>query len=233
MSNDIREITETILPTLEYAAGLISIVNPNIAVAASTIILPLRYYLASCSKVELDEVKYFLSELRIRIEAIENNQNFYAFLQTDQGEHLLLKAIKSATKLRGKTKIKIIIELLLGHKARPEGMEYQTEDYIDLIQDINEFELNLLFTAWRLYQSKENILKPRENSVTSPSIPKWTDLLNKFPNTNPLEIVSVFNRLQSTGLVIREQGYFDDDGNTFGFTPLFIKLNEAILSDNF
>lgn len=230
MSNENNHLLEAVLPTAEYAISLVSLFDPTFAVTASTFILPFRYYLASCSEIEKQEVKQLFIDLASRLNKLEKDCSNLTFLSSQEGQHLLLRAVKTSTNLRGTEKRRIAIDLLLGHNKNTDSSGYSTEDFLNLISTLTNYEISLLMTVWKLYPSKDKIDTEREDSITSPSFKVWPELYKELPQHTSIELVAIFNRLQSSGLVIREQGFFDDDGSTFGFTPLFSKLMAAVQS---
>nr|BFD58108.1 hypothetical protein CKG001_02150 [Bdellovibrio sp. CKG001] len=179
--------------------------------------------MASLSKVEQDNAMELVLRLMREINSLKKKPSVEQFFQSDEGQHLLKFSIQASLKKQGSRRNNMIAKLTASGMVQS-VYAYSVLDFIDMVSELNEPELNLLMTAYELYDKKDSIGKERKDSLVAPDIKTWTELHARFPEIPPIEMVALFIRMQRTGLVQRAQGFMDDSGDTFEFTPILKKL---------
>jgi len=170
----------------------------------------------------------FISELNNQISQLDENKINKDFLRTEEGFDLLIKSFESASKTRQIEKLKLYAKIIKGSLLS--GKEYQEDDpelYLKIVEELSVKELRV---AKFLYESKNqsvidrNFARP-QNGFKNDSL--W--LSNKYPEFNKDELVTIFVRLERTGL-IKELvgGYSDYTGGHYQINPLFIKFIDFI-----
>lgn len=228
--SELADFTQTILPAAEVAAALFGAINPQLGVTmaiATAATLPLKYWLASITQIEANRVINYMQYLSYEISQLKNQPSMADFLKSSEGQHLIKVGAQAAAGNGGSNRIKVIAKITANGNSQI-SYAYSAEDFIGIIDDLSEIEVTILFEAYQIYGPKDSIGKPRNGKITAPSVLQWTELHSKFPNLNPFELNAIFSRLQRTGLVSREQGFLDDSGDCYAFTPLMSSLYNGI-----
>jgi hypothetical protein len=176
-------------------------------------------------------IEKLISELNEQIGQLNESKINHDFLETEEGFDLMIKAFNSASRTRQNEKLKLYAKIIKG--ALTEGKEYQEEEPELYLQIIEELSVKELRVAKCLYELKEVKTENSENeniNLNSDNINNdalW--LSHKYPEFDKEELVSIFVRLERTGLIKELVGnYFDYDGGQYLINPLFRKFNDYI-----
>lgn len=213
MSESERTI-EAILPTITAATTLLALSHPISAVAAGMLTLPLQYLTITSTRAESERLQTLLYEICGRVKDLENAKEYFKSIH---GEDLLKKAMEAAKAKSGEERIKALARIL-SHYSYEEAYYFHAIEFLDHISGVSEKEWILLRTAYELLESKDHIGQPNRRPTPVPGILGWKQLHEKFPNIMPEELNAIFIGLQRTGLVWRQQGFMDDDGDSFNFS---------------
>lgn len=176
-------------------------------------------------------IEKFISELNEQIGELTESKINRDFLEKEEGFDLIVKAFNCASRTRQNEKLKLYAKIIKG--ALTEGKEYQEEDpelYLQIIEELSVKELRVAKCLYELKEIKkinfeeENPDKTSENNSNDAA---W--LSSKYPEFDTDELVSIFVRLERTGLIKELVGnYFDYEGGQYLINPLFRKFIDYI-----
>lgn len=171
-------------------------------------------------------IEKLISELNEQIGQLNESKINHDFLEKEEGFDLMIKAFNSASRTRQNEKLKLYAKIIKG--ALTEGKEYQQDEPELYLQIIEELSVKELRVAKCLYELKEG--KNKNLNIYSESMNNDALLLSrKYPEFDKDELVSIFVRLERTGLIKEQVGnYFDYDGGQYLINPLFRKFTDYI-----
>lgn len=137
------------------------------------------------------------------------------YFSSIHGEDLLKKAIAASCQKPGDERISALAQILASYEENEEYY-FKATDFLDTLAAINEREWIVLKVSFKLSEGR-----------TLQSILEWKDLHEKFPNLTSREILAIFVSLQRTGLISRQQGFMDDHGDNFEYSPSSFNLFKA------
>ena len=122
------------------------------------------------------------------------------YFDTDEGIDLLIKATEQSAKTRSEEKRAIIARILAGATANDErGSEYSPEEYLNIVAELTEKELNIARTIYTLQQDISPAeLEPDNKAET------WRLCRERISKDHGIEaeVLSLpLNRLHSAGLL--------------------------------
>jgi hypothetical protein len=171
-------------------------------------------------------IEKLISELNEQIGELNKSKINHDFLETEEGFDLMIKAFNSASRTRQNEKLKLYAKIIKG--ALTEGKEYQEDEpelYLQIIEELSVKEIRVAKCLYELRQVEtENI------NLNSEHINNDASLLSlKYSEFNKDELVSIFVRLERTGLIKEQVGnIFDYDGGHYLINPLFRKFTDYI-----
>lgn len=99
-------------------------------------------------------------ELVNRVNEIDKQALTVNFFNDEAGYDLFVQAIEASAKTRSEEKRDLIARILVGAtRTDPEQEEYSAEEYLNLIEDLNEKEL---YIARTIYTGQREIQSPKE-----------------------------------------------------------------------
>jgi hypothetical protein len=176
-------------------------------------------------------IETFISELNDQLGQLDKSKVNHDFLQTEEGFDLVVKAFNSASRTRQNEKLKLYAKIIKG--ALTEGKEYQEDDPELYLQIIEELSVNELRVAKCLYELKEVKKKnPEQDNPNGKQDGMTNDawwLSKQYPEFDKDELVSIFVRLERTGLIKELVGSFlGYGGGQYLINPLFKKFIDFI-----
>jgi len=176
-------------------------------------------------------IETFISELNNQIGQLDKSKINHDFLEKEEGFDLIIKAFNSASRTRQNEKLKLYAKIIKG--ALTEGKEFQEEDPELYLQIIEELSVKELRVAKCLYELKEiKKINPEEDNPNGNQDGMTNDawwLSKKYPEFDKDELVSIFVRLERTGLIKELVGSFIGyGGGQYLINPLFRKFIDYI-----
>lgn len=176
-------------------------------------------------------IETFISELNDQIGQLDKSKINREFLEKEEGFDLIVKAFNSASRTRQNEKLKLYAKIIKG--ALTEGKEYQEDDPELYLQIIEELSVKELRVAKCLYELKEVKNKnPEQDNPNGKQDGMTNDawwLSKQYPEFNKDELVSIFVRLERTGLIKELVGSFIGyGGGQYLINPLFKKFIDFI-----
>ncbi|PIF34537.1 hypothetical protein CLU81_5192 [Flavobacterium sp. 9] len=174
----------------------------------------------------IKRIEEFVSELSHQIEQLDTSKINYDFFEKEEFYDLIIKAFNSASRTRQSEKLQLYAKIVKG--ALIEGAEYEEDDpelYLKIIEELSVKELRV---AKFLYEIKtlnstelEEVSKRNGENLNNDA----ALLSNLYPEFDEDDLISVFVRLERTGLIKEMVGnYFGYAGGLYDITPLFKKL---------
>lgn len=176
-------------------------------------------------------IEKFISELNNQLGQLEKSKVNHDFLETEEGFDLAIKAFNSASKTRQNEKLKLYAKIV--KSALTEGKEYQEDDPELYLQIVEELSVKELRVAKCLYELKEVKNKNPEQDNPNDKQDGMTNdawwLSKQYPEFEKDELVSIFVRLERTGLIKELVGSFIGySGGQYLINPLFKKFIDFI-----
>jgi hypothetical protein len=156
-------------------------------------------------------IEKFIEELNRQVLQLSDDKINKDFLNTEEGFDLIVKAFSSASRTRQHEKLKLYSKIVKG--ALTEGKEFEEDDPEIYLRIIEELTVKELRVAKHLYELKE--VKKRNPDTDSnnenedegmSSDAFW--LSKNYPEFDKDELVSIFVRLEKTGLIKELVGSF-------------------------
>jgi len=181
----------------------------------------------------IKRLESFISELQNQFEQLDNKKIDQSFFETEEGFDLIVKSFSSASRTRQKEKLRLYAKIIKG--AITVGKEYEEDEPELYLKIVEELSLKELMVAQYLYQLKEIERKnPEDNNINSAQAEMTNDakwLSAKYPEFREDELVSIFVRLEKTGLIKELVGsYLGYTGGKYLISPLFKKFYDFIES---
>lgn len=171
-------------------------------------------------------IEKFISELNEQIGELTESKINRDFLEKEEGFDLIVKAFNCASRTRQNEKLKLYAKII--KSALTEGKEYQEEEpelYLKIIEELSVKELRVAKCLYELKEVKKENLNKNYGNFNNDAL--W--LSSKYPEFDRDELVSVFVRLERTGLIKELVGnYFDYEGGQYLINPLFKKFIDYI-----
>lgn len=174
----------------------------------------------------IKRIESFISELNNQIEQLEKSKINYTFFEKEEGFDLVVKALNSASRTRQNEKLKLYAKIIKG--AITEGKEFQEGDPELYLQIIEELSVKEIRVAKILFELKEIEKENAESNNTNNNEDDQNDALwlsSKYPEFDKDELISIFVRLERTGLIKELVGSFIGyGGGVYLINPLFRKF---------
>jgi hypothetical protein len=175
----------------------------------------------------IKRIETLISELNVQLQQLDNSKINHEFLETEVGFDLVIKAFNSASRTRQNEKLKLYAKILKG--ALTEGKEYQEDDpelYLQIIEELSVKELRVAKCLFELKEVKK--IHPEQDNPDNNQDGMTNDawwLSKQFPEFDKDELVSIFVRLERTGLIKELVGsYIGYGGGQYLINPLFKKF---------
>jgi hypothetical protein len=221
-SKELATLGEDTLPVLEPFLSLLSAVIPGIGLIS----IPWKYLILQSDREERDRITFFLGELQYQVKLLQQDKVNMDFFSSPEAEHLILKAAKLSKKKKGETRVKALVACVV-NAAQKESESISPEEVLQIIGDLSETEFNVLNGAYQLFDDRDN--PPQDGTVHAmPKLLEWKELHEAFPELHPETLLAIFIRLQRTGLILRQQGFWGDNGDQFNFTQLLKEVASYI-----
>ncbi len=172
-------------------------------------------------------IETLISELYVQLQQLDNSKINHDFLATEVGFDLVIKAFNSASRTRQNEKLKLYAKILKG--ALTDGKEYQEDDpelYLQIIEELSVKELRVARCLFELKEVKKN--RPGQDDTNNNQDGMTNDawwLSKQYPEFKKDELISIFVRLERTGLIKELVGsYIGYGGGQYLINPLFKKF---------
>lgn len=175
----------------------------------------------------IKRIENFISELEKQIGLLDKSKINSEFLKTEQGFDIIIKAFNSASRTRQTEKLKLYSKIIKG--AISLDKEYEEDEPETYLRIVEELTLKELKVAKCLFELKENKIKYREEETLEAEKMDGTNdawfLSKRHPEFNRDELISIFIRLERTGLIKELVGSFlGYGGGQYLINPLFRKF---------
>lgn len=196
-------IARAFVAAIPYAGGSLDIILSN-----------------NSQRFEKRRIEKIFDFLHNELSAIAENKINKSFLESEEGYDLIYKATIAAKETRQNEKLllyaRIVKSALNNDKTYKDG---DPELFLKIIQELSVSELRV---SWLLYKLKANPPKDYEGNDS-------TMLARLYPEYTSEDLVSIFLRLEKTGLIKELVGsYIGYGGGTYNITNLFKRLIEYI-----
>ena len=179
----------------------------------------------------IKRIENFIAELDREISTLNESKINYDFFQSEEGFDLIIKAFNSVSKTRQQEKLILYARIIKGTITLDKSFEVDDpEIYLNIVEELSVKELKV---ARFLYELKEiNVLTEQEiaeaeidKKKNGHSINDAGILSNRYTDLNKDDLISVFIRLERTGLIKEVVGsYMGYTGGKYLINPLFKKF---------
>jgi hypothetical protein len=179
----------------------------------------------------IKRIETLIAELNNQLGQLDKSKINHDFLETEEGFDLVVKAFNSASRTRQNEKLKLYAKIIKG--ALTEGKEYQEDDpelYLKIIEELSVKELRVAKCLYELKEVKKK--NPEQDNPNGKQDGMTNDawwLSKQYPEFDKDELVSIFIRLERTGLIKELVGSFlGYGGGQYLVNPLFKKFIDFI-----
>lgn len=183
---------------------------------------PLDIILSSKGQKIINErIEKFTKSLSEQVKELEESIVNKDFLDSEEWFDLIIKAYSAASKTRQDEKLhlyaKIIKESILINK---EFEEEEPELYLKIIEELSVKELKIAMILFDIKEEKIELSTDEKNQFNDATL-----LSMKFPELAKVDLISIFSRLEKTGLIKEIVGtYLDYKGGGYRINTLFHNL---------
>lgn len=179
----------------------------------------------------IKRIETFISELNNQLKQLDNSKINQDFLATEAGFDIIIKAFNSAARTRQDEKLKLYAKIIKG--ALTDSKTYEEDEPEIYLRIIEELTVKELRVAKCLYELKEIKKKGQEQDNPNCNQDGMTNdvwwLSKHYPEFDKDELVSIFIRLERTGLIKELVGSFMGyGGGQYLINPLFKKFADFI-----
>lgn len=171
----------------------------------------------------IKRIETFINELNEQVSQLTNDKINKDFLTTEQGFDLIVKAFSSASRTRQQEKLKMYARIVRG--TLTEGKDFAEDEPEMFLRIIEELTVKEFRVARCLYKLKET----KDQQGVDDGIDRGNNdadwLSNKHREFDKEELISIFVRLERTGLIRELVGmYLGYMGGRYLINPLFTKF---------
>ncbi len=170
----------------------------------------------------IKRIETFIKELNEQVSQLTEDKINKDFLTTEQGFDLIVKAFNSASRTRQQEKLRLYSKIVKGTLI--EGKEFEEDEPEMFLRVIEELTVKELKIARCLYELKETKEQNENDGIDcGENDADW--LSNKYKEFDKDELISIFIRLERTGLIRELVGmYMGYMGGRYLINPLFKKF---------
>ena len=174
----------------------------------------------------IKRIETFINELNEQVSQLTEDKINKNFLTTEQGFDLILKAFNSASRTRQQEKLRMYARIVNG--TLTEGKDFEEDEPEMFLRIIEELTVKELRVARCLYELKEP-KEPKDQQGADDGIDRGNNdadwMSNKYKEFDKGELISIFVRLERTGLIRELVGmYLGYMGGRYLINPLFKKF---------
>jgi hypothetical protein len=168
-------------------------------------------------------IQRLIKELELEIFELKEEQINKEYLETEEGFDLIIQTFNAASKTRQKEKLKLYAQVV--KSAININKTYQEEEPELFLKIAEELSLKEFRVAMALYEIKETNFEEEKEKLKGqeeklPNDAAW--LSERYPEFDKDELVSIFIRLEKTGLIKELVGSFlGYGGGKYLINPLF------------
>lgn len=162
----------------------------------------------------------FIEELRGAAERLGEEKVDRAFLDTEEWDDLVIRAMRSAADTRDREKIRLYAALLVGAAATDRDRDVDLESLLSAIAELSPLEIRLARSIYEM----QKLDVDRDLELTEVVARGWGDPA-KYPAEAMANLTFHLKRLERTGLVSEITGaYWDYTGGAYRVTMTFRRL---------
>lgn len=176
-------------------------------------------------------IESFIDELKKEISDLQETQVNKELLETEEGFDLIVKAFNSASRTRQQEKLKLYARIV--KSALTDSKEFEEDEPELFLKIIEELSVKELRVAKCLYELKEIKKQDPEDDNPNGKQDGMTNdawwLSKHYPEFDKDELISIFVRLERTGLIKELVGSFIGySGGQYLINPLFKRFMNFI-----